>query len=645
MEEALKVISCKHAGSTTAVQQACDVCPAFKVIKTFCKNTTAQARPNIGYKGLVVDIIRGLHTTGQLNLDLPIRKALIDHIVTAPDVFTTAMREKNLMKGFIENGMIDKNTLTYPDFKKLLQTCKLSDFKREYEDLIVNNFNELYELTNECGHIPEDVFNRLGFPKDTDYDGDTVERQAAISNEMQQRAKIISHKFQRKLRTQKEVEAREKVHRDIIDELKMKHEIHQANDTCEDKLFKVSQLTAGNFEDIPMSSFAHRNVTIPLLTAFVYCRLYTVGKPPRGRNNKIPSTKGKLENAAAGDDNLIRAAFECRGRPKVLSRPEICDDGNPITTSTVAPTTNINAAATTKASSTPPLLTKDKPSTYLEREGYIMLAVANIKGVFNIDKETVNAEMKIRADKIGTLLKGRLEMHITNKIKDQTKHNHYSLNFTRNNLNRVVAVMCFVNHMTHDPDRAGRNTCLLKHPSNGSFIQVNDPKIEGSYLHYYSVDCEWVRSGKAVGSDVSVPHCGLKKRNIEHEKMARKSRTVDGRGFYTMFPTRDNPNGLQRVGFFDDMVQYVGLGFEREKNIEGLVSNENDMGLFDWTGVLDKLEATNIRGCETLKEKQLVLVGYLFELCYDLCLSGTSNVSNNPGFESVLGIFNNAKEN
>ena len=239
------------------------MCPAFKVIKTFCKNTTAQARPNIGYKGLVVDTIRGLHTTRQLNLDLPIRKALIDHIVTAPDVFTTAMREKNLMKGFIENGMIDKNTLTYPDFKKLLQTCKLSDFKREYEDLIVNNFNELYELTNECGHIPEDVFNRLGFPKDTDYDGDTVERQAAISNEMQQRAKIISHKFQRKLRTQKEVEAREKVHRDIIDELKMKHEIHQANDTCEDKLFKVSQLTAGNFEDIPMSSFAHRNVTTP----------------------------------------------------------------------------------------------------------------------------------------------------------------------------------------------------------------------------------------------------------------------------------------------------------------------------------------------------------------------------------------------
>ena len=112
-----------------------------------------------------------------------------------------------------------------------------------------------------------------------------------------------------------------------------------------------------------------------------------------------------------------------------------------------------------------------------------------------------------------------------------------------------------------------------------------------------------------------------------------------------MFPTRDNPNGLQRVGFFDDLVQYVGLGFEREKNIEGLVSNENDMGLFDWTGVLDKLKATNIRGCETLKEKQLVLVGYLFELCYDLCLSGTSNVSNNPGFESVLGIFNNAKEN
>ena len=42
-----------------------------------------------------------------------------------------------------------------------------------------------------------------------------------------------------------------------------------------------------------------------------------------------------------------------------------------------------------------------------------------------------------------------------------------------------------------------------------------------------------------------------------------------------------------------------------------------------------------------MREKQLVVVGYFFEMCYDICLSPGRNVSNNPGFETILGVFNN----
>ena len=66
--------------------------------------------------------------------------------------------------------------------------------------------------------------------------------------------------------------------------------------------------------------------------------------------------------------------------------------------------------------------------------------------------------------------------------------------------------------------------------------------------------------------------------------------------------------------------------------------------LFDWTLYKTQLERTNIRGCQTMKEKQLVVVGYFFELCYDICLSPRCNVSNNPGFESILGVFNNGSK-
>jgi hypothetical protein len=46
----------------------------------------------------------------------------------------------------------------------------------------------------------------------------------------------------------------------------------------------------------------------------------------------------------------------------------------------------------------------------------------------------------------------------------------------------------------------------------------------------------------------------------------------------------------------------------------------------------------NFRGREG-KEKVLELVAYQFELVYDLSLSSTDNMSENPGFESCLGVW------
>ena len=53
------------------------------------------------------------------------------------------MRPKTTKKGFIKNGMIDESAHTYPDIKKMLQTCK-GDITQEAEDIIFNNFSELY---------------------------------------------------------------------------------------------------------------------------------------------------------------------------------------------------------------------------------------------------------------------------------------------------------------------------------------------------------------------------------------------------------------------------------------------------------------------------------------------------------------------
>jgi len=63
-------------------------------------------------------------------------------------------------------------------------------------------------------------------------------------------------------------------------------------------------------------------------------------------------------------------------------------------------------------------------------------------------------------------------------------------------------------------------------------------------------------------------------------------------------------------------------------------------GVLNWTTA--SLQLTNkvkFAGCQSLHEKQLRMVSYLFELGYELCLAPAHDVSESPGFETPLGVF------
>ena len=158
LDESLKLINCKHAGSCTATTQACDVSPSFKCIKAFNKTTTFQHLPEVSLKGNFVSMLNEKQRSGELILKLTHKKALIDHVSSIPDIFTTAMQYKNMKKGFQENEMCNKLTGYYPDLFKLMKTCKRTLTKKE-EDLVVSSFGILYECTMENGHIPEKLFD------------------------------------------------------------------------------------------------------------------------------------------------------------------------------------------------------------------------------------------------------------------------------------------------------------------------------------------------------------------------------------------------------------------------------------------------------------------------------------------------------
>ena len=77
--------------------------------------------------------------------------------------------------------MEDEETRTFPDVHKMLKTCKLQEFKKQYDNLLFDNLSELYLTMKNNGHIPEEVNNRLGFRPDTNYCGDEIEKPDGIS--------------------------------------------------------------------------------------------------------------------------------------------------------------------------------------------------------------------------------------------------------------------------------------------------------------------------------------------------------------------------------------------------------------------------------------------------------------------------------
>ena len=171
-----KLLRLLHASSTLSITQSVDIGRKFSTVKYITKSTIYVNLPNgFDLKGFIKNILNNYKSRCILLLKLPARKAILDHIVSCPDIFGKAMSPKTTRKGFIENGMIDEYTETYPDIVRMLQTCK-GEVSQVVEDIIFNNFSELYRMMKKEGHIKEELYNRLGLPKDTNSYKEIIEK-------------------------------------------------------------------------------------------------------------------------------------------------------------------------------------------------------------------------------------------------------------------------------------------------------------------------------------------------------------------------------------------------------------------------------------------------------------------------------------
>jgi len=372
------------------------------------------------------------------------------------------------------------------------------------------------------------------------------------------------------------------------------------------------------------------------LKAFIFVRSHDKGDAVAGLSSK---TKGKVEEAVPGADTLLRMAFDLRSQGVKLKPVDVSTP--PTSTGTSATVPSPEYVEITKRIGADSSVC-DNRFTVTESFVKDVNEVLDPCDAHPLDSSAPSdiADIQEQTNMLHGILQARLIRHIEQRIKDATKRDHYSLRWAAQNLGRVSAIMVIMGHVKKDITIAKSNsgTCLLRQPGD-SFIIAGTADIleqEGCYLYYDSEDGCWIRSGKVIGNSRS-----FGERNKEHAKMAREqSMEALKSKFYRTYPSKSaTSRGCVRDGYFEDLKLYVGLGFSRRKPDHAKLVAKED-GLLSWEGaILSKLEKASLSKCNALKDKQLHAVGYLFELGYDLAISPHRNVSQNPGFESLLGIF------
>jgi hypothetical protein len=146
----------------------------------------------------------------------------------------------------------------------------------------------------------------------------------------------------------------------------------------------------------------------------------------------------------------------------------------------------------------------------------------------------------------------------------------------------------------------------------------------------------WIRSGKVTNRSFAIRHS-------KHCKGAKLTTTQSQSSrFYSRYPSTDAVLATKvcQKGRFENLQQFVACGFACDSMTDEVKKIlTTDGGIFHWELFIEKIQGVNFRGVTTLEAKQMHMIGYLFELAYDLCIDSVANVSLNPGFETCLGVW------
>ena len=201
---------------------------------------------------------------------------------------------------------------------------------------------------------------------------------------------------------------------------------------------------------------------------------------------------------------------------------------------------------------------------------------------------------------------------------------------------QLAVVMVLSCHVKNDIECLDTTCTLLEVWSKFVLIEeINDEIREDAYLYYDTNDSKWIRSGKVTGRPFIDRH-------KEHKKHASCRHATSL--FYIRYPAKSNQfaKSSSRKGFFENPQQYIALGFDAQKeySVKTMTSDVSNGGIFSFEEIeIRKMSEINMRGRHTKEAKMIDMIAYLAELAYDLAICSVDNISSNPGFESILGVW------
>ena len=576
-------------------------------------------------KSLFLKEVKKFDQAGSLKLPAADRDLLADLLSALPAMFQETITQQSVSEGFVAGGVLNRDTgrpdliAMMSDGVSVMTAAQLAFYERVMPRLI--------EEMEQHGEIRESLFDELAVDVDRKPDGSEALMVAnAGTNLGSCRGVIINSEGIRKQRAEvqeKKSEKRNEEHRKHLH----RHELQLENvaqlQTKFGKFSPPTSLSLASLEQFSKASAAQLN-------AFISTRLHK-----DANEYKKPFKKGKFVDADRGESNAISEAWQLRGKPDISLAP-----AEPTTTigskRNVAPQVVTVIATTSRETLVFPAASK----VLAENTEFIATARSVLMG----SKCHFQSSNTDQADQLQTHLLARVRKHFKIRVPGSTKQDRveWTQMFVEKNLGRIALIVQAAGHCISNLELVQAHQQLLS-PDPTQYMLVSEipdaaadrQPTEGAYLHTLVSSfggCKGVRAGMVSGRNIKL-------RSAEHRKSADSGADSF---FYQSFPTlaaatanvhRTAPH--PRRGYYDDLVVNLAIGYSASDASEVL-------SLFQFTtqdeAFLSKLLMT--RGeLLSIIAKKLRCVAYLLELAYELMLAPDDDVSTNPGFESVLGVY------